>query len=51
MGFSKDDSFCWALLSRDEESIWSLQGNVSFHHSEVSGFGLEKSLVQAGLMQ
>lgn len=51
VGFSEDDRFCWALLSRDEENIWFLRGNVCFNHSEVSGFGLEKSLVQAGLQR
>lgn len=51
MGFSEDDCFCWALLPRGEENTWFLQGNVCFNHSEVSGFGPGKSLLQAGLMR
>lgn len=51
VGFSEGDCFSWALLSRDGENTWFLWGNVCFNHSEVSGFGLGKSLVQAELMQ
>lgn len=51
MSCSKDDWFCWALLSRDEGNTFFLWGNVWFNHSEVSGFAVGKSLVQAGLLQ